>query len=149
MAVCNRHKCCIKNTTTAALVDEIIKQGYSSSKCCYQILWTVVKCVETCFIFKYHGTWNKKHYIKEEINWKFQIQCGTALVPCVPMGLFELSALWQFFTDYKTPAAITACGHVKVTGSHLGWLFFLKDATLPYTHAFIIPQGPSSRCGPG
>lgn len=47
----------------------------------------IVTCVETCLISKCHGTLDKKLCIKEEINYKFQIQCGTELAPYITMGL--------------------------------------------------------------
>jgi hypothetical protein len=86
------------------------------------------------------------HCIEEEINYKFQIHCGTELAAYVPLGSFEMSdcVMVILYTEYMAPAAVTANGPLKVTYIPLEWLFFLKDMTPPYTHAFIISADPSS-----
>jgi hypothetical protein len=42
--------------------------------------------------------------------------------------------------EYVAPAAITANLHVIVIYIPLGWLFFLKGMTLPFTHVSAKPS---------
>jgi len=46
------------------------------------------------------------------------------------------------YMEYVAPAAITACGHVIVIYIPLGWLFFLKGKTPPFTLALMFLPNP-------
>jgi hypothetical protein len=104
----------------------------------------IVTCVETCLISKCHITLDKKLCIKGEINYKFQIQCGTELAPYITMGSLQLSGCvtMVLYMEYVAPAAIKAHGHVIVIYIPLGWLFFLKGMTPPFTHALMFLPNP-------
>jgi hypothetical protein len=47
------------------------------------------------------------------------------------------------YMEYVAPAAIiTSHGHVIVIYIPLGWLFFLKGITPPFTHGFMFVPNP-------
>jgi hypothetical protein len=46
------------------------------------------------------------------------------------------------YMEYVAPAAITAHWHVIVIYIPLGWLFFLKGKTPPFTHALTFLPNP-------